>query len=75
MADAMAQKVLDKYRVYLTDHQLLRSYSDCSDASSQGAQHVTSDDWRSDNKAARVARLQAHGGSVFGYFDAEHPHA
>jgi len=75
VADVMAQKVLDKYRVCLTDQKLLRSYSDSSDASSQGAEHAISDDQERDNKAALAARVQAHGGPGFGYSDADYPHA
>jgi len=75
VADAMAQKVFDKYRVYLTDQQLLRSYSDSSDASSQGAEHVISDDQENNTRAANVASLQAYGGSGFEYFDAQRPDA
>lgn len=75
VANLMVQKVLDEYHVYLTNQTLLRSNSDSTDVSSDGAQYRLSNDQQNNNRAAAVARMQAHGGPGFGYFDAIYPDA
>ncbi|RPB03407.1 hypothetical protein L873DRAFT_1786861 [Choiromyces venosus 120613-1] len=75
VVNVMAQKVLDEYLAYLMDQKLLRSYSESTDASSDGAQHHLSDDQQNNNRAAAVARMQAHGAPGFGYFDTRYPDA
>ncbi|RPA93210.1 hypothetical protein L873DRAFT_1816292 [Choiromyces venosus 120613-1] len=66
----MARKVLDEYLTYLASRKLLRSGSESSGASSDGAEHGLSDDDRKDVVAECAAIVQDRGGSGFGFFDA-----
>jgi len=75
VANAMAQRVLDEYHVYLKNQKLLRSYSESTGASSEGAQHRLSDDEKNDAMAAAAAKMKANGGFGLGYFDAKYPDA
>ena len=73
MANAMAQRVLDEYHVYLKNQKLLRSYSESAGVSSEGAQHRLSDDLKNNARAAAAAKMNAHGGFGPGYFAAKYP--
>ncbi|KAG0641770.1 hypothetical protein HOY80DRAFT_710529 [Tuber brumale] len=62
----MAQKVLDKY-LDLAVQKLLRSGSESSGASSDGAEHGLSDDHEKDAEAVGATIVQSRGG--LGFFD------
>ncbi|RPB04961.1 hypothetical protein L873DRAFT_1798836 [Choiromyces venosus 120613-1] len=71
LVGVMAPKVLDEYLAYLESQKLLRSNSDSSGASSDGAEHGLSDDHRKDAEAVGAAIVQEYGDSGLGFFDDE----
>ncbi|RPA90221.1 hypothetical protein L873DRAFT_1821513 [Choiromyces venosus 120613-1] len=69
LVGVMARKVLDEYLAHLDSHKLLRSNSDSSGASSDGASHGLSDDEEKDAEAVGAAIVQDRGGGGLGFFD------
>ena len=73
VANAMAQRVLDEYHMYLKNQKLRRSYSESTGVSSEGAEHHLSDHLKNNAMAAAAAKMNAHGGFGPGYFAAKYP--